>query len=402
MKNKIYLKKCIRQTIFVIILFLFLFSITHFIEYQTYTLHLNQKVNAILKKVQEEYPTITKNEWIELLNTKTEEPSFLQEYGMDIEKDTILQENEKEFSKFFILSIGIFFLLSMMLLLFFLRYHRKKEKELKEITNYIEQINRKNYKLDIDKISEDELSILKQEIYKTTVMLKEQSENTLKDKINLKNSLSDISHQLKTPLTSILIILDDLIDDPNMNSSMREDFIRDIKREITNIHFLVENLLKLAKFDANTTQFIKQKVSLKKIVEETKKRVATLCDLRNIAIEMIGEEKEEILCDLKWQVEALTNIVKNAIEHSNSGQKVVIKWEQNQIFSSIIVEDHGIGIDKEDLPHIFKRFYKGKNASSDSVGIGLALAKTIIEKDGGTVKVDSTLQKTVFQIKYFH
>ena len=290
----------------------------------------------------------------------------------------------------------------MVLFFLFLLYHHKKNKELKEITNYIEQINRKNYKLDIDKISEDELSILKQEIYKTTIMLKEQSENSKKDKINLKNSLSDISHQLKTPLTSILIILDDLIDDPNMDSATREDFIRDIKREITNIHFLVQSLLKLANFDANTTLFTKEKVSLKRIVEEATKKVVTLCDLKNIEIKTTGEEREEIFCDLKWQVEALTNIIKNAIEHSTSGQEVTISWQQNQIYSIVFVEDHGIGIDKKDLPHIFKRFYKGKNATSESVGIGLALAKTIIEKDNGTIKVESSPQKTVFQIKYFH
>ncbi len=233
-------------------------------------------------------------------------------------------------------------------------------------------------------------------------MLKEQSENSKKDKINLKNSLSDISHQLKTPLTSILIILDDLIDDPNMDSATREDFIRDIKREITNIHFLVQSLLKLAKFDANTTLFTKEKVSLKRIVEEATKKVATLCDLKNIEIKTIGEEREEIFCDLKWQVEALTNIIKNAIEHSTSGQEVTVSWQQNQVYSIIFVEDHVIGIDKKDLPHFFKRFYKGKNATSESVGIGLALAKTIIEKDNGTIKVESSPQKTVFQIKYFH
>ena len=402
MKNKIYLKKCIHQSMFIIFLFLLFFSIIHYIEYRTYTFHVNQKIDSILKRVYEEYPNISKDEWMELINTKTTESSFLKEYGIDIGKDTVLLENKKEFNKFFLLNSGLFFLLSMVLFFLFLLYHHKKNKELKEITNYIEQINRKNYKLDIDKISEDELSILKQEIYKTTIMLKEQSENSKKDKINLKNSLSDISHQLKTPLTSILIILDDLIDDPNMDSATREDFIRDIKREITNIHFLVQSLLKLAKFDANTTLFTKEKVSLKRIVEEATKKVATLCDLKNIEIKTIGEEREEIFCDLKWQVEALTNIIKNAIEHSTSGQEVTVSWQQNQVYSIIFVEDHGIGIDKKDLPHIFKRFYKGKNATSESVGIGLALAKTIIEKDNGTIKVESSPQKTVFQIKYFH
>lgn len=402
MKNKVNLKKCILKSIFVLLFFFLSFSITHYLEYQTYTICVNQKIDSILKKVQENYPNIPKEEWIEILNTEKKGTSFLKEYGIDIERETIFPENKKSFTNFFLISNGLFFLSTITVLFLFLRYNHKKDKELKEITNYIEQINHKNYKLDMDNISEDELSILKQEIYKTTIMLKEESENSLKDKVNLKNSLSDISHQLKTPLTSILIILDDLIDDPNMDIATREDFIRDIKREITNIHFLVQNLLKLAKFDANTTTFIKEKVSLKKIVEETVKKVATLCDLKDIEIQKIGSDSEYIICDFRWQVEALTNIVKNGIEHSKSGEKIQIHWEQNQLFSCITIEDYGQEIDKKDIPYIFKRFYKGKNATSDSVGIGLSLAKTIIEKDNGNITVDSNPQRTIFKIKYFH
>ena len=141
------------------------------------------------------------------------------------------------------------------MLIVFLKYNNSKDKKLKEITQYIEEINRKNYKLNIDDNTEDELSILKNEVYKTTIMLKEQAENSLNDKVNLKNSLSDISHQLKTPLTSITIMLDNIIDNPNMDQETRSEFIKDVKREITNINFLVQALLKLSKFDTNTIKF---------------------------------------------------------------------------------------------------------------------------------------------------
>ena len=272
-------------------------------------------------------------------------------------------------------------------------YDRRKDKEISEITKYIEEINRKNYSLKIDEISEDELSILKNEIYKTTVMLKESASNSLKDKVQLKESLEDISHQIKTPLTSILVILDNLIDDPNMEKDVRDDFIKDIKREVTNINFLVQSLLKLSKFDSNTIHFIKEDIFIKNIVDESIKNVAVACDLKNISILTEGNEKFKVNCDFMWEVEAITNIIKNCVEHSKENGKIIIGYEQNNVYSSITIQDFAGGIDKEDLPHIFQRFYKGKNASKDSVGIGLALAKTIIEKDNIGTK---------FIIKYFY
>ena len=138
----------------------------------------------------------------------------------------------------------------------FLKYNHSKDKKLKEITKYIEEINNKNYKLDIEDNTEDELSILKNEIYKTTIMLKEVAENSMKDKTCLKDSLSDISHQLKTPLTSIIIMLDNILDNPNMDDATKNEFIKDIKREIVNINFLVESLLKISKLDASSVTFI--------------------------------------------------------------------------------------------------------------------------------------------------
>ena len=232
-------------------------------------------------------------------------------------------------------------------------------------------------------------------------MLKESAENSNQDKINLKKSLEDISHQLKTPLTSILILLDNLIDDQNMNIETRNDFLTDIKREIININFLVQSILKLSKFDANTIHFIKEETTLNKIIKEAVKNVSTLCDLRNIKIEINGDEDAKIICDAKWQIEAITNILKNSIEHSQDNHKIVVKYEKNNIYSNIEIQDYGEGISKKDLKHIFERFYKGENASKDSIGIGLALSKTIIEEDNGTISVESNENGTKFTIKYY-
>ena len=287
------------------------------------------------------------------------------------------------------------------LCILYFRYNYKRKNDIKDIIKYIEQINRRNYELEIDTISEDELSILKNEIYKTAVMLKEAALNSNKDKLNLKKSLEDISHQLKTPLTSILVLLDNLIDEPDMDSSIRNDFIIDIKRNVININFLVQALLKLSKFDANTVHFIKKENDLEMIVKEAIKNVSTLCDLRNINVKLNTLENAKVVCDAKWQIEAITNIIKNAIEHSKDNSSIIINIDNNRVYSKIEVIDFGEGISKRDIKHIFERFYKGENATSNSIGIGLALAKTIIEEDKGSIAVESNESNTKFTIKYF-
>ena len=222
-----------------------------------------------------------------------------------------------------------------------------------------------------------------------------------KEKLELKDSLSDISHQLKTPLTSILIMLDNLIDDPQMDENIREDFIRDIKREINSINFLVQSILKLSKLDTNTVNFIEEKNDLNEIVNQAIKNVTMLSDLKNVSVILKSNTNSIIKCDFKWQVEAISNIIKNCIEHSNKDSEVIITIEDNKAYWKITIKDSGIGIDKEDLPHIFERFYKGKNATPDSIGIGLSLAQTIIKKDNGTISVKSSSKGTTFTIKYF-
>ncbi len=232
--------------------------------------------------------------------------------------------------------------------------------------------------------------------------MKEQAENSMQDKINLKDSISDISHQLKTPLTSISILLDNIIENPDMDMATRSEFIKDIRREIININFLVQALLKLSKFDANAIEFTNKEVNIKKMLETSIKNILPLCDLKKVEFELIGDSTDKLVCDEKWQIEAITNILKNSVEYSNVGDTIYIKFKENKLYTQIDIKDSGKGIDKEDLPHIFDRFYKGKNSSKNSIGIGLALSKTIIEKNGGRILVESKLDGgTTFVIRYF-
>lgn len=402
MKNKVKLKKCLLLIGIISLVFLAFFLLLNIYEYQKYTVNFNHKISAILSKVEEEYPSVSENELMEIVNSETTNYAIFSRYNIDLNTDSLILENNNIYPKFVLWNILLFALAIGSVIGIFLRYNKSKDKEINGITKYIEEINKKNYKLCIDEISEDELSILKNEIYKTTIMLKEQAENSMNDKRKIKESLSDISHQLKNPLTSILIILDNLIDDPDMDKETREDFIRDIKREITNIHFLVQSILKLSKFDSNTVHFIQEKGYLKDLIEESIKNVAPLCDLKNIKLNVRCDKKSMVFCDLKWQVEALTNIIKNCVEHSQVNGEIEITASENKVYSLVEIRDYAKGISKEDLPHIFERFYKGKNATKDSIGIGLALAKTIIESNNGMISVESSSKGTCFTIKYFH
>ena len=397
MKNKLRLKQYITSTLIVFICLFVMFLILNIYEYKTYTKNFNNKISAIITLVKDKYPEITDKEIIEIINSnKQSDDSFFLKYGIDIDNKAVLLENDKSYYTFLIINMSFLIITIASLCILYFRYNYKRKNDIKDIIKYIEQINRRNYELEIDTISEDELSILKNEIYKTAVMLKEAALNSNKDKLNLKKSLEDISHQLKTPLTSILVLLDNLIDEPDMDSSIRNDFIIDIKRNVININFLVQALLKLSKFDANTVHFIKKENDLEMIVKEAIKNVSTLCDLRNINIKLNTLENAKVVCDAKWQIEAITNIIKNAIEHSKDNSSIIINIDNNRVYSKIEVIDFGDGISKRDIKHIFERFYKGANATSNSIGIGLALAKTIIEEDKGTIAVESNESNTKF------
>lgn len=402
MKNKIELKKYIISTLIVFICLFILFLFLNIYEYKTYTKNFNNKISAIINVIKKDYPKITDKEIIKIINNdKVETNDFFNKYGIDVNNKSILIKNDRDYHKFLAINLSFLTITVVILLIIYIRYNYKKEKDIKDIIKCIEQINKKNYEIQINSISEDELSILKNEIYKTTIMLKEAAENSSKDKLNLKKSLEDISHQLKTPLTSILVMLDNIIEDSNMEEKIRNDFIVDIKRNVLNINFLVQSLLKLSKFDANTVHFVKQENDLKTIVEESIKNVSTLCDLRNINVKLNIKENSKIICDDKWQIEALTNIIKNAIEHSKNNSNIIINIENNNVYSMIEVIDFGESIAKKDIKHIFERFYRCKNTKTDSIGIGLALAKTIIEEDKGTISVESNKLETKFIVKYY-
>ena len=403
LENKVHLKKFLLTSIIPIIVFLILGNIFFFYQYHSYTQNYNNKIASLVSLLEKEYPDIDRNELISILNSndKVSEDIF-SIYGIDIQNESIIIENDRLFSGFIIVYNILFIGLALSIILLYLKHEKDQNKEIKKIVKCIEEINKKNYSINIDENSEDELSILKNELYKITIMLKEDAENSKKDKLKLKDSLSDISHQLKTPLTSINIMLDNILDNPDMDNNTKEKFIQNIKREITNISSLATEILKLSKFDASVIKFEKEQVFINDLVEGAISNVEMMAELKNINIEVTNQDNIKLVCDAKWQTEAITNILKNCIEHSKNDSTIMVDIDSNKIYKQITIRDNGEGIDEKDLPHIFERFYKGKNSSKDSVGIGLALAKTIIEKDNGSIKVDSKKGKqTTFVIKYY-
>lgn len=403
LENKVHLKKFLLMSLIPIIVFLIIGNIFFFYQYQSYIQNYNSKIAVIVSLVEEEYPNIDRNELISILNSddKVSEDIFSR-YGIDVQKESIIMENDRLFSRFIIIYNILFIGLALSIILLYLKHENDQDKEIKRIVKCIKEINKKNYAINIEDNTEDELSILKNEIYKTTVMLKEMAESSKDDKLRLKDSLSDISHQLKTPLTSINIMLDNILDNPNMDEDTKEKFIQSIKREVTNISNLATEILKLSKFDANVVRFENKEVLVKDIIKKAISNVEMMAEIKNVEIKVVFHDNVRLVCDLNWQVEAIINILKNCIEHSSENSFINIEVIDNKIYKEIIIKDSGEGIDKKDLLHIFERFYKGKNSSKDSVGIGLALAKKIIEMNNGSISVNSVKGKgTIFTIRYY-
>lgn len=395
MKNKT-IKKYILSLIILLIFNVSLIFILNRYEYKMYAKNYNDKINSIISNIKNKYPNIEESDIIEIINNEEDSEDILSKYGIDS-----ITKNDKVNNKIRIISLIIIITFDSLIILIFYLYDKNKSKKIKEITKMISKINNRQFDIDINDFNEGELSILKNEISKTTIMLRQVADNSVKDKLNLKDSLGDISHQLKTPLTSITIMIDNILDSPDMNEKTRKKFLINIKREILNINFLVMSLLKLSKFDANVVKFNKESVYLKDIIIESIKNVSMIKELKNITIKVSGDDNIKLLCDFKWQVESITNILKNSIEHTSEYGTVEVNYSENKLYTRILIKDNGKGIDSGDLPHIFDRFYKGENGSDDSFGIGLSLSKTIIEKEGGSITVKSTPNiGTIFTIKY--
>lgn len=393
--------KVVLTNIVIVLLFIIIFVVVIKMQNKVYSKIVNEKINDIINNVMEKYPEVKEENILKIINNRDDSSeNILEKYGYDDELSYIkeLRENINKNLINTAVLIGIFGIASLSI---FMRYVLIQEKELKEINEYIKEVNNKNYSLKIEDNKDGELSRLRNELYKTTVILREAAENSEEEKEKLSIAIADISHQLKTPLTSIRIMLDNISDNPDMPQEIREDFIQDISKQVEHMSSLVISLLKIAKFDAGTIKMENEEIDAKKLIDSVINNLAILIEIKEIEVITKIDEKAIFIADYKWQQEALTNILKNAIEHSQPKSNIYIIVENTSIFLKIKIKDEGQGIEQKDLKHIFERFYKAKNCNEDSIGIGLSLAKTVIEQNNGYIKATSEVGKgTLFEIKY--
>ncbi len=375
-------------------------------EYDRYREEYNTVIFEIIGNIKEKYPNISDEEIAVILNGEKDQESInegkaiLERYGIDSSKSAILNM-ENVYNQSLILNSLIILMLLLLIILVNIIYKYKEKKEINKITKYIRDINDKNYELKIKENTEDELTNLRNELYKITLMLRQQAENSEKDKENLAISLSDISHQIKTPLTSITIMLDEIKENSDMDELTKQKFLFEISRQIEQISFLTISLLKLSKLDAEAVKFNNQNIRLENLINDA---IETLEIPIEIKKQNILKNIEKDCCvqgDYKWTLEAITNILKNCIEHTGEGKSIYVNAKNTNMYTELEIRDEGEGIDEEDIKHIFERFYKGKNSGENSFGIGLALSKSILENQGATINCYSKLgEGTSFKIRW--
>lgn len=257
------------------------------------------------------------------------------------------------------------------------------------IASFAEQLDEYIYSdsaIDLSQYCEGDVRILQCEISKLLYRLRQQSEMLKKDKLQLVDYIADISHQLRTPMTSVNLYLAALQNE-EMSPEKRNEYYFEIKKQIERVDWLISSLLKLARLDADAVYMKKDSVSLSKLVETAIQPLEITMEVREQ--EPVTDISGNVICDLEWTAQAVGNIIKNCTEHMQEG-KIYISGRENPIYSELVIRDTGKGFDADDIPHLFERFYKGKNSSDKSIGIGLALTQRIIVMQNGTVKASNS------------
>lgn len=279
------------------------------------------------------------------------------------------------------------FFISAVSLLFTYRRYRK----IASLSQDIDRLLHGEEHLRFDDYCEGELAVLGDEISKMTLRLLEQSDQLLRDKKYLEDSLADISHQLKTPLTS-LEILNATLSQENMDEEQRTQLLKEQLMLLSRMEWLIAALLKLSRLDAGTIKFENNLFSVRELVERATGAFAITLDIRNITLDLSEIRDIQMHGDQKWLTEAISNIVKNCIENTPAGGCVKLCAEENAMYVKLTILDNGPGIAEEDIPHLFERFYRGANSAKNGVGIGLSLAKAIVDKQNGSITAENQIR----------
>ena len=337
-----------------------------------------------------------------ILNSDTYDygTEILNKYGLDDPKYLDYLKVNNELKQNIILTnvlfiIILFILISITYLIFIKNQYRKINK----IDKYMNKILNNDYSLDIRDYVEGDISTLKNDIYKMTIKLKEQTELSIKDKKYLEETLADISHQIKTPLTSMYVI-NDILSDNDLDKKSQIEFLNKNRNQLERIEWLVTTLLKISRLDSGMVTLKRDNINIEDLINKTIEPIKIMAELKNISIKT-DIETSNFYLDFNWTLEALTNILKNACEHTNNNGSIKIEVNENPLYLNIKIIDNGVGISESDKKHIFDRFYKGKT-NKDSIGIGLNMAKKIINLQNGEIECISKINEgTTFDIKFY-
>lgn len=278
-------------------------------------------------------------------------------------------------------------------------FTKKRYQSIAQLSEQIDMVLHGAERLYISETDEGELSILQSEIVKMTLRIREQNEALKNEKKHLADSLADISHQLRTPLTSVNIILSLL--EKNTDKKEQKTLLREAGELFGQMDFLLASLLKLSRLDAGIVVFKKEKIDISNLVSVSLRPFLISMELHNIQIQTDIPEGIEISGDFKWLSEAFQNMIKNSMESVGDNGKIKIACEDNPLFTQITFHDDGAGFEKEDIPHLFERFYRGKDADATGYGIGLALCRNIIMRQGGTVTAKNHPQGgAIFYVRF--
>ena len=253
--------------------------------------------------------------------------------------------------------------------------------------------------LPINQYSEGELSILASQMEKITLRLTESADRVQQEKESLADSLADISHQLRTPMTAMNLAVT-MLRTRELEPGRRMELTAELRSQLQRMDWLVETLLKISKLDAGTITMASEAVSVREMLHRALEPLEIAMDVKNLSLSLHCAS-EAFMGDLGWTAEAVGNILKNCMEHTPEGGSITIRAEETPLYTRITVEDTGEGIAPQDLPHLFDRFYQGANGSPASYGIGLALARSIVTSQNGTVQAENGRIGARFTIKFY-
>lgn len=348
---------------------------------------LYEVADNLLTETARRYPDVEEETIRQILSGEVQSPeqSVLKKYG--IEQDDLVRKRDGNNLEILLIvgMTGILILVCAGCGILFFKIMRIQRQQIEELETYCEEVLQETATLDLRDNEEGRFSILKNKVYDITVLLREKNQSLEKNKKETEQLLADISHQLKTPITSLHMTNEILYMD--MPQEKRMEFLDNMQADLYKIEWFVKTILNLAKLDSKTLKLKKEETTAEELSREMIDSFKIYCEVCRCRITSSGEQGISLQCDKKWLLEALRNILKNAVEHGAS--RITLSWSDNNLYTKLEIADDGEGIEKEELPHIFERFYRMKGSKEDSMGLGMAFTKSMIAYQNGEVKVKS-------------